>query len=85
MKSYYEEHVEDCAAALYDGGWRSTDKEEMQQATSQIMSSSAQQISSLNQQSSQQSSSTTRGNEKGISGEGHGDIEWNPGHTARNR
>lgn len=59
--------------------------EQMQQATSQIMSSSAQQISSLNQQSSQQSSSTTRGNEKGISGEGHGDIEWNPGHTARNR
>lgn len=59
--------------------------EQMQQATSQIMSSSAQQISNLNQQSSQQSSSTTRGNEKGISGEGHGDIEWNPGHTARNR
>lgn len=59
--------------------------EQMQQATSQIMSSSAQQISKLNQQSSQQSSSTTRGNEKGISGEGHGDIEWNPGHTARNR
>ena len=29
MKSYYEEHVEDCAAALYDGGWRSTDKEEI--------------------------------------------------------
>lgn len=58
--------------------------EQMQQATSQIMSSSAQQISNLNQQSSQQSSSTTRGNEKGISGEGHGDIEWNPGHTARN-
>ena len=59
--------------------------EQMQQATSQIMSSSAQQISNLNQQSNQQSSSTTRGNEKGISGEGHGDIEWNPGHTARNR
>lgn len=59
--------------------------EQMQQATSQIMSSSAQQISNLNQQSSQQSSSTTRGNEKGISGEGHGDIEWNPGHTARKR
>lgn len=59
--------------------------EQMQQATSQIMSSSAQQISNLNQQSTQQSSSTTRGNEKGISGEGHGDIEWNPGHTARNR
>ena len=59
--------------------------EQMQQATSQIMSSSAQQISNLNQQSSQQSSSTTRGNEKGISGEGHGDIEWNPGQTARNR
>ena len=59
--------------------------EQMQQATSQIMSSSAQQISNLNQQSSQQSSSTTRGNEKSISGEGHGDIEWNPGHTARNR
>lgn len=59
--------------------------EQMQQATSQIMSSSAQQISNLNQQSSQQSSSTTRGNEKGISGEGHGEIEWNPGHTARNR
>lgn len=59
--------------------------EQMQQATSQIMSSSAQQISNLNQQSSQKSSSTTRGNEKGISGEGHGDIEWNPGHTARNR
>lgn len=59
--------------------------EQMQQATSQIMSSSAQQISNLNQQSSQQSSSTTRGNEKGISGEGHGDIEWNPGRTARNR
>lgn len=59
--------------------------EQMQQATSQIMSSSAQQISNLNQQSSQQSNSTTRGNEKGISGEGHGDIEWNPGHTARNR
>ena len=59
--------------------------EQMQQATSQIMSSSAQQISNLNQQSSQQSSSTTRENEKGISGEGHGDIEWNPGHTARNR
>lgn len=59
--------------------------EQMQQATSQIMSSSAQQISNLNQQSSQQSSSTTRGNEKGISGEVHGDIEWNPGHTARNR
>lgn len=59
--------------------------EQMQQATSQIMSSSAQQISNLNQQSSQQSSSTTRGNEKGISGESHGDIEWNPGHTARNR
>lgn len=59
--------------------------EQMQQATSQIMSSSAQQISNLNQQSSQQSSSTTRGNEKGISGEGHGDIKWNPGHTARNR
>lgn len=59
--------------------------EQMQQATSQIMSSSAQQISNLNQQSSQQSSSTTRGNEKGISGEGHGDIEWNPGHTTRNR
>lgn len=63
--------------------WHSA--EQMQQATSQIMSSSAQQISKLNQQSSQQSSSTTRGNEKGISGEGHGDIEWNPGHTARNR
>lgn len=59
--------------------------EQMQQATSQIMSSSAQQISNLNQKSSQQSSSTTRGNEKGISGEGHGDIEWNPGHKARNR
>lgn len=59
--------------------------EQMQQATSQIMSSSAQQIGKLNQQSSQQSSSTTRGNEKGISGEGHGDIEWNPGHTARKR
>ena len=59
--------------------------EQMQQATSQIMSSSAQQISKLNQQSSQQSSSTTRGNEKGISGEGHGNIEWNPGHTARRR
>lgn len=59
--------------------------EQMQQATSQIMSSSAQQISNLNQQSSQQSSSTTRGNEKGISGEGHGDIEWNPGHTGRKR
>ena len=59
--------------------------EQMQQATSQIMSSSAQQISNLNQQSSQQSSSTTRGNEKGISGEGHGDIEWTPGHTARKR
>lgn len=59
--------------------------EQMQQATSQIMSSSAQQISNLNQQSSQQSSSTTRGNEKGISGEGHGEIEWNPGHKARNR
>lgn len=29
MKSYYEEHVEDYAAALYDGGWRSTDKEEI--------------------------------------------------------
>ena len=29
MKSYYEEHVEDSAAALYDGGWRSTDKEEI--------------------------------------------------------
>ncbi len=29
MKSYYEEHVEDCAAALYDGGWRSTDKDEI--------------------------------------------------------
>lgn len=63
--------------------WNSA--EQMQQATSQIMSSSAQQISKLNQQSSQKSSSTTRGNEKGISGEGHGDIEWNPGHTARNR
>lgn len=58
--------------------------EQMQQATSQIMSSSAQQISSLNQQSSQQSQSTTRGKERGISGEAHGDIEWNPGHTARN-
>lgn len=59
--------------------------EQMQQATSQIMSSSAQQISKLNQQSSQQSSSTTRGNEKGISGEGRGDIEWNPGNTAKKR
>lgn len=29
MKSYYEEHVEDCAAALYDGGWRNTDKDEI--------------------------------------------------------
>lgn len=29
MKSYYEEHVEDCAAALYDGGRRSTDKEKI--------------------------------------------------------
>lgn len=29
MKSYYEERVEDYAAALYDGGWRSTDKEEI--------------------------------------------------------
>ncbi len=52
--------------------------EQMQQATSQIMSSSAKEISNLNQQSSQQSSSTTRGNEKGISGELHGDIELNP-------
>lgn len=59
--------------------------EQMQQATSQIMSSSAQQISNLNQQSSQQSSSTTRGNEKGISGKVHGEIEWNPGHTAKKR
>lgn len=52
--------------------------EQMQQATSQIMSSSAQQISNLSQQSNQQSSSTTHGNEKGISGEWHGDIELNP-------
>lgn len=57
--------------------------EQMQQATSQIMSSSAQQISSLNQQSSQKSQSTTHGKERGISGEAHGNIEWNPGHTAR--
>ena len=58
--------------------------EQMQQATSQIMSSSAQQISSLNQQSRQQSQSTTRGKERGIRGEAHGNIEWNPGHTAKN-
>ncbi len=58
--------------------------EQMQQATSQIMSSSAKQVSNLNQQSSQQSNSTTRGSERGVSGEVHGDIEWNPGHTARN-
>lgn len=57
--------------------------EQMQQATSQIMSSSAQQISSLNQQSSQKSQSTTHGKERGISGEAHGDIEWDPGHKAR--
>lgn len=59
--------------------------EQMQQATSQIMSSSAQQISSLNQQSSQQSQSTTSEKERGISGNAHGDIEWNPGHTARSK
>lgn len=58
--------------------------EQMQQATSQIMSSSAQQISSLKQQSSQQSQSTTRENEKGISGKWNGNVEWNPGHTAKN-
>lgn len=62
--------------------WYSAEK--MQQATSQIMSSSAQQISSLNQQSSQQSQSTTREKERGISGEAHGDIKWDPGHTAKN-
>jgi hypothetical protein len=31
MKSYYEEEVENCAAALYDGGWRSEDREQIKE------------------------------------------------------
>lgn len=29
-KSYYEEEVENCASALYDGGWRSDERDEIQ-------------------------------------------------------
>lgn len=31
MKNYYEEKVENCAAALYDGGWRSKDRDEIKE------------------------------------------------------
>lgn len=27
-KSFYEEEVENCASALYDGGWRSDERDE---------------------------------------------------------
>lgn len=27
----YEEHIEDCAAALYNEGWRNTDRDEIQE------------------------------------------------------
>lgn len=29
-KSFYEEEVENCTAALYDGGWRSDERDEIQ-------------------------------------------------------
>lgn len=29
--NFYEEHVENCAKALYEDGWRSTDKNEIQE------------------------------------------------------
>lgn len=29
-KSFYEEEVENCAAALYDDGWRSDERDEIQ-------------------------------------------------------
>lgn len=31
MKSYYEEEVENCAATLYNGGWRSKDRDEIKE------------------------------------------------------
>lgn len=30
-KSFYEEEVENCAAALYDGGWRNDERDEIQE------------------------------------------------------
>lgn len=30
-KSFYEEEVENCASALYDGGWRSDERDEIQE------------------------------------------------------
>lgn len=56
--------------------WYSAQK--MDEITSQIMTSSAKQVGDLKQQSNQTSSSTTRGSEKSIGGELHGDIELNP-------
>ena len=29
--NFYEENIEDCAAALYDDGWRNTDRDEIQE------------------------------------------------------
>lgn len=46
MKSYYEEHVEDCAAALYDGGWRSTDKDEIKKSTTWMKNGQKQSVKS---------------------------------------
>lgn len=63
--------------------WYSAEK--MDEITSQIMTSSAKQVGDLKQQSNQTSSSTTRENEKNIAGKIHGDIEWNPGNTAKRR
>lgn len=62
--------------------WYSAEK--MDEITNQIMSSSAKQVGDLKQQSNQRTSSTTRGSEKNIGGNVHGNIEWNPGHTAKN-
>lgn len=63
--------------------WYSAEK--MDEITSQIMTSSAKQVGDLKQQNNQTSSSTTRGSEKNIGGEAHGNIEWNPGNTAKRK